>query len=47
MAKSLSYKTCPKCKGRQTKIIHLSNDEDKAIECQVCGHLYSFPKKDK
>jgi len=43
MPKPLSYKTCPKCKGRATKIVHLSNPPERAIECQQCGHEYPFP----
>jgi ribosomal protein S26 len=42
--KGLSYKTCPNCMGRHTKIIHLSAREDRAIKCQVCGAEYGFPE---
>jgi len=30
-------KTCPKCKSKSTKIIHLSTGK---IECQKCGEQY-------
>ncbi len=42
MKKPLSWRTCPKCKGRATKIFHLSTGK---LECQQCGNEYDPPEK--
>lgn len=42
--KPLTYRTCPVCGGRATKIVHLSAPANEAVECQECGHKYAFPE---
>lgn len=39
--KITSYRTCPNCGSRATKIYHL-NDENKPYECQICGFRYDY-----
>lgn len=36
-----SWKVCPNCKGRATKIVTIT-DVDKPILCQQCDHRYSI-----
>ena len=35
-------KSCPKCRSRATKIVHLTMG---MVECQVCGHEYPFAEE--
>ena len=36
-ARRIKMKSCPKCKGRATKIINISNG---TVECQQCNYIY-------
>ena len=40
--KVTSWRVCPECGGRATKIFSLSAD-DKPLSCQQCGHRYNPP----
>lgn len=40
MAKKLSWRTCPACMSRATKIFHLGTGK---LECQICDHQYEAP----
>lgn len=41
MAKLLSWRTCPKCKSRATKLLSLNTG---LYRCQLCQHEYPHPK---
>ena len=40
--KVTSWRVCPECGGRATKLFNLSAD-DKPLSCQQCGHHYNPP----
>lgn len=42
MSKRLSWRTCPACKSRATKIFSLNSGK---LQCQVCDHEYEMPAK--
>lgn len=42
--KKKSWRVCPKCKGRATKIVNISVSDKPPIMCQQCGHHYDFPE---
>lgn len=42
MKKKPSWRVCPKCKGRATKIYNVSTGQYK---CQQCKHLYAPPQR--
>jgi ribosomal protein L37AE/L43A len=37
--KVTSWRTCPECGSRATKILHLSTGQ---YHCQICDHQYNF-----
>jgi rubredoxin len=37
-----TYRTCPECGDRSTKIFNISVTE-KPVKCQACGHRYDPP----
>jgi hypothetical protein len=41
-----SWRVCPNCGSKATKIFNLSN-ADKPLECQVCKHTYNPPEPPK
>lgn len=41
-----SWRVCPKCGDRSTKLLHLS-ERDRPYKCQMCGHRYNPPPKSR
>lgn len=41
--KVTSWRVCPECGSRATKIFSLTTGK---YQCQVCGHKYEGPKDD-
>ena len=38
-----AYRQCPACGDTMPKIVHLKRRPRGALQCQACGHEYSFP----
>lgn len=46
--KVTSWRTCPECGSRATKLMHLSSaDPEKCFHCQVCNKSYEAPRRIK
>lgn len=44
MKRKFSWRTCPKCKSRATKIFSLNSGK---LKCQICEFEYESPNKPK
>ena len=42
-----SYKVCPRCKSRATKLICITASSESCVTCQVCGHQYGLEPANK
>jgi rubredoxin len=40
-SRRLSWRTCPKCRSKATKLFSLNTG---LLTCQLCGHEYDPPK---